>query len=249
MKAKQRIFYGAFVALLLIVISLFFQQIKAAQKITAYKQENVALASQLMEKEDKIEKLSFSLELAEETLEAQQGIVTEYKRLSQFINFEEMDSSQLERSQKIAEKTPLDPESALILVQYADQYGIPVSLVLSIMEIESNFKTDLVGANQDRGLMQIIPGTEKWLATAYGEELGITYNPERIFEPEYNIALGVKYLDVLMENYGRNYERILSEYNRGPSKLKEYYEAHQTYSTTYSRKVLSKQQKYIALNN
>jgi len=249
MKANQKIFFGAFVALLFIVIMLCFQQIKAAEKIVAYEKEQALLTSKISEQENKIESLTTTLDVAQKTLDEQSSIVKEYKRLSKFINFSEFDSSQLERSQKIAEETPLDSESALSLVKYADQYDVPVSLVLSVIEIESNFDKDLVGTHQDRGLMQIIPDTEKWLATEFGQELGIEYNPDQIFEPEYNLALGVKYLALLMDSHGSNYERILSEYNRGPYNLAKYYAANQTYSTTYSRSVLSKQKKYVALNN
>lgn len=106
-----------------------------------------------------------------------------------------------------------------------------------------------MGQDQDRGYMQIIPGTEKWLATAYGEELGLEYDPSRIFEADYNLALGIKYLDELISGYGTNYDRILSEYNRGPSNLAKYYSANQTYSTSYSRKVLSKVPIYVSLND
>jgi len=249
MKANQKIFYGAFVTLLFIVIMLAFQQIKAAQKIEAYENEQALLTSQLTVQENKIEILSESLEQAQDTLSEQSGMVKEFKRLSQFIDFDEFDSSQLERSQKISEETPLDSESALALVKYADQYDVPVSLVLSIMEIESNFNKDLVGTHEDRGLMQIIPDTEEWLASEYGDELGLEYDPSRIFDADYNIALGVKYLDILMSAHGSNFERILSEYNRGPYNLQKYYALNQTYSTSYSRSVLSKEKKYVALNN
>ncbi|GAU76362.1 lytic transglycosylase domain-containing protein [Fusibacter sp. 3D3] len=249
MEARQKIFYGAFITLLFIVIMLAFQQIKAAQKIETYENEHALLTSQITEQENKIESLTASLESAKMTLSNQSGMVDEFKRLSKFIDFTEFDSSQLERSQKIVDETPLDSESALALVKYSDQYDVPVSLILSIMEIESNFDEDLVGADQDRGLMQIIPGTEKWLATEYGNELGLTYDPDRIFDADYNIALGVKYLDILMNSHGSNFERILSEYNRGPNNLKKYYALNQTYSTTYSRSVLSREKKYVALNN
>ncbi len=49
------------------------------------------------------------------------------------------------------------------------------------METESNFNPTLVGTHKDRGLMQIIPATERWLARDFGSEVGIEYNPEEIF--------------------------------------------------------------------
>lgn len=152
------------------------------------------------------------------------------------------------RAKEIANGTPLDYQSALILVRYADQYDLNPSLILSVIEVESNFNQWEVGSSRDRGYMQIIPSTEKWLAQDFGSELGLKYNPERIFDPEYNIGLAAAYLNVLKENYGEDYNRILSEYNRGPSNLKRYYQKHGTYSTSYSRKVLSAEKQYLAFN-
>lgn len=152
------------------------------------------------------------------------------------------------RAKEIANGTPLDYESALILVEYADQYDLNPSLILSVIEVESNFNQWEVGTSRDRGYMQIIPATEKWLASDFGSELGLKYNPDRIFDPEYNIGLAAAYLNLLQKNYGDNYSRILSEYNRGPGNLKKYYQKNGTYSTTYSRKVLSAEKRYLAFN-
>lgn len=152
------------------------------------------------------------------------------------------------RAKEIANGTPLDYESALILVNYADKYDLNPSLILSVIEVESNFNQWEVGSSRDRGYMQIIPATEKWLASDFGSELGLKYNPDRIFDPEYNIGLAAAYLNLLQTNYGDDYSRILSEYNRGPGNLKKYYQKNGTYSTSYSRKVLSAEKDYLAFN-
>ncbi len=154
----------------------------------------------------------------------------------------------MQKAKDISSATPLDFNTSLILVDYANRYEMEVSLLLGLMELESNFKQYEVGTAQDRGYMQIIPSTEKWLATAFSEELGFEYDPERIYEPEYNIGLAVVYLNTLKTAYGDNYDRILSEYNRGPYNLRKYYEKYATYETTYSRVVLSRANKYLAYN-
>lgn len=156
--------------------------------------------------------------------------------------------SVVDRAKEIANGTPLDYESALILVNYADKYDLNPSLILSVIEVESNFNQWEVGSSRDRGYMQIIPATEKWLASDFGKELGLKYNPDRIFDPEYNIGLAAAYLNLLQTNYGDDYNRILSEYNRGPGNLKKYYQKNGTYSTSYSRKVLSAEKDYLAFN-
>ncbi|MCT4633816.1 MAG: transglycosylase SLT domain-containing protein [Firmicutes bacterium] len=160
----------------------------------------------------------------------------------------EIDSDEM-KALEIAETTPLDVETARIIVDYSNQFEINTSLILAIIDLESNFKQYEVGGAKDRGYMQIIPGTEKWLANEYGHKIGIEYDPERIFDAEYNIGLGVIYIDLLQNAYGNNYSRILSEYNRGPYSLKKYYEKNKTYSTKYSKVVLSREKKYLALND
>ena len=248
MKKKTFVILGTVTILLLVVGIFITNQVQTNKKLESYETANLELTQKINTQEETIDSLSTELEKANETIERQQPLVEEYKELSKFVDFDSMDLTQLEKAQEISDATPLDYESAVALVKYADIYDIPYSLVLSIIDVESNFEKDLVGMSQDRGYMQIIPVTEKYLATTFGDELGLTYDPNRIFEPEYNLALGIKFLDVLMNDYGADYERILSVYNRGAGNLSKYYSAYKTYSTSYSRKVLSNETLYVALN-
>ncbi len=248
-KLYYKIFFGSLVIVFIAVFLIGLNQIKANEKIQTYVNTNVALTAKVDSQEETINALSMALEKAVETIGLQEPMVNEYKKISKFADFDTLKSTQLEKAKEISDATPLDYESAAVLVKYADLYDVPYSLVLSIIDIESGFVKDLVGTSRDRGYMQIIPGTERWLANTYGVELGLSYNPERIFEPEYNLALGIKYLDDLMSDYGSNYDRILSEYNRGPGNLKKYYATHKTYSTSYSRKILANETIYVSLND
>ena len=150
--------------------------------------------------------------------------------------------------QEITDNTPLDFETAYILVTYARGFDVQPSLILAMIELESNFDQYCSGAADDRGYLQVIPGTEKWLIELFGEELGFEYNPERIFDADYNIGLGVAYISLLKNAYGDDYNRMLSEYNRGPYNLKKYFEKNDTYETAYSRSILSREKKYTAYN-
>jgi len=154
-----------------------------------------------------------------------------------------------ENASKIMEVTNLPEEAALSVVKYSEDLDIKTSLLLALMELESDFNKYEVGTHEDRGYMQIIPGTEKWLAEEYGDMIGVKYDPERIFDEDYNIGLSAVYINILHDAYGDNFHRILSEYNRGPYNLKKYYEKNGTYSTSYSRKVLSLEKKYQPLNS
>src|SRR6056297_487757 len=156
--------------------------------------------------------------------------------------------SDLERILDLADRTPLTLQESAILLGYCDKMKMKPSIILGLIETESNFNKFAVGTSKDRGYMQIIPDTEKWLAHRYGYRLYINYDSSNIFEPEYNFALGIIYLNHLKRVYGENYHKILSEYNRGPYNLKMYYNKHKTYQTSYSKLVLKKSEKYRAFD-
>lgn len=179
-------------------------------------------------------------------LEEKMNLLSKLDRIENYISFDM--NSDLSSVLAIEQTTPLDFEAAAIVVEYSTKLDLKPSLILGLIKLESNFKQYEVGADSDRGYMQIIPQTEKWLAQKYGHKLGLKYDPEKIFNPEYNIGLGAIYLRVLKDAYGNDYDRILSEYNRGPYNLKEYYKKNNTYSTSYSRGVLNREKKFTHLN-
>jgi hypothetical protein len=150
----------------------------------------------------------------------------------------------LDRIAALADETPLNLQESAILLGYCEKMNLKPSIVLGLIETESKFKKYSVGTSQDRGFMQIIPGTEKWLAYRYGYRLNVRYDSSKIFEPEYNFALGIIYLNHLKRVHGADYHMILSEYNRGPYNLKAYYDKHKTYQTSYSILVLKRAAKY-----
>jgi len=161
----------------------------------------------------------------------------------QAIGFDEIPEPVDPRLAQIIEATPLDEATAQIVLDYTDRYDLRLAMVLGLMDLESNFNQYLVGTSQDRGFMQIIPGTEKWLAEDFGEELGLTYDTTRIFDADYNIPLGIKYLSLLKKQYG-NETQMLTSYNRGDYGMKKWFNANGTYETAYSRVVLKRAEKY-----
>lgn len=70
------------------------------------------------------------------------------------------------------------------------------------------------------GLMQIMPGTGKWLARIEGIEW--TTEEEVLFNPIYNIRMGTRYLSALVEMYGL--EGGLAAYNGGGKIAREWLE-------------------------
>lgn len=151
---------------------------------------------------------------------------------------------QIESVTEIVENTPLQLDAASALVYYADMYNLDYALILSIIETESNFQQYLVGSSNDRGFMQIIPVTEIHLTNLFGEKLGLEYNPDRIFEPDYNLGLGISYIAYLRDRHEGDIDKMLTEYNKGAGGLTAYYSKYATYSSQYSRSVINRSYKY-----
>lgn len=88
-----------------------------------------------------------------------------------------------------------------IVQKYAHKYNISPSLVLGIIQTESNFNPYAVSAAPAYGLMQIVPSTAG--ADAYELIHGKKGMPtkEMLFNPETNIEYGVAYLSILFSRY------------------------------------------------
>src|SRR5690606_24339412 len=114
-----------------------------------------------------------------------------------------------------ASRTPEEQVEALteLIVREADRNGLDPRLVTAVIFAESTFNpraTSPVGA---RGLMQLMPGTGRWLLERRGERLTRTAD---LYEPELNVALGTSYLAELIERFGWA-EHALVAYNAGPA--------------------------------
>ncbi len=96
-----------------------------------------------------------------------------------------------------------------IIAKYSRIYGFDQLFVEAVIEIESAFDPAAVSAKGAQGLMQIMPETQR--------ELGLS-DP---FDPEANIAAGLRYLRSLYERFGR-VRLALAAYNAGPGAVAQY---------------------------
>jgi soluble lytic murein transglycosylase-like protein len=85
----------------------------------------------------------------------------------------------------------------------ADRYGLPRSLVRSVMGAESGFQPRAVSPKGAIGLMQLMPGT--------AQTLGI--DPQ---DPAQNVDGGTRYLRDLLLHYNGQLWHALAAYNAGP---------------------------------
>lgn len=112
----------------------------------------------------------------------------------------------------------LSKEDSEFLLEECDSKKLDVFLVLGLMKLESNFDKDAVGTMGERGLGQLMANTAEPIA----KNLGIEYDPDLLFEPQYNILLFTTQLRYLKRLFDNDVHKMLTAYNRGPYGLKKY---------------------------
>jgi hypothetical protein len=89
-------------------------------------------------------------------------------------------------------------------------------LVTAITRFESTYDRNAVSNKGAVGLMQINPRTAEYVAGMHGMAW---HGSWRLFDPAYNVRLGIAYLKYLERYFGGNLRQALVAYNWGPSNL------------------------------
>lgn len=134
---------------------------------------------------------------------------------------------------------PLSYELQNYLFAICKVENVPMSLVLAMIDHESNFNQDVISSTSDYGLMQINKTNHKWLSEAYG----IT----DFLEPHQNLYSGVKIISEHLKEYNSDYTKALMAYNMGATGAKRAWDNGE-YSSDYSIHVLGLWQKYEEVN-
>ncbi len=118
------------------------------------------------------------------------------------------------------------------------ELGVPYSLVLGVMEVESGFRTDALRKGEDVEMVGLMQINSRYLPRHYER-----YGVDNAYEPEDNITIGVNMLAESIRKNGTVY--ALMEYNMGIVNMRKKRESGVT-STGYTRKVLAAQSAYAA---
>jgi soluble lytic murein transglycosylase len=96
----------------------------------------------------------------------------------------------------------------------AARNGFDPMLAAGLIRQESTFQADAVSRADAVGLMQVLPQTGRLLA----RQLRIRYTKNKLFEPEYNIQLGMLYVAGLLRTTGAP-EYALAAFNAGEDRI------------------------------
>lgn len=98
------------------------------------------------------------------------------------------------------------------VLQYAKKHKIDPRFILAIMKQESSFRTDVKSPSAARGLLQLVMDT----ALKYNKKAGFpSLQPDDLYNPRINIAIGCEYIADLKTEFGGLYEAIAASYNGG----------------------------------
>lgn len=108
-----------------------------------------------------------------------------------------------------------------IIAEQAAANKLELTLVAAVIKVESNYRPTAVSRAGARGLMQLRPSTAKEVAQNLGHQVGADF-ADRLFEPEYNIILGVSYLSLMHQLFDNDEILALAAYNAGPNRLRSW---------------------------
>ncbi len=103
-------------------------------------------------------------------------------------------------------------------------HQVPRLLTFAIMQTESRFDPGATSWAGARGLIQMMPATAKDVAKRAG--LG-KLDPEKLYDPAFNLDLGMRYLGGLVGRYGGGDEVVplaIPSYNAGPGAVERWLE-------------------------
>ncbi len=105
---------------------------------------------------------------------------------------------------------------ARIIVDESRAEGVDPLFVTAVIKAESRFSHSAVSNKGAKGLMQLLPSTGQYISQKRRLQWS---GVEGLYDPAYNIRLGIAYLKYLEEEFGFTQQETLIAYNWGPGNL------------------------------
>ena len=119
------------------------------------------------------------------------------------------ESGQSELQSSAPVKTSGDENVDTLIAQAAEKYGVPVNLLHSIAQTESEYNQDARSEAGAIGMMQLMPDTAAGLGVDPNDLAG-------------NIEGGAKYMRELLDTFDGDLEKAVAAYNAGPNAVKKH---------------------------
>jgi soluble lytic murein transglycosylase len=159
------------------------------------------------------------------------------------LNWDEERAVELITAQ-LAEKNALIPDEELrevarTMYNASRRYDVDYRLVLAVMDVESDFRHDVVSEAGAVGIMQVKPV----VARTFSQEVGIPYKRDVLRCPHANVRFGVYYLSWLSRHYDNDYA-VLYAYNVGYTRARQNMQRSSEPKTGYTVKVMEEYERY-----
>jgi len=103
------------------------------------------------------------------------------------------------------------------VLQSARAAGLDPAYVYGLIHQESRFQTEARSGVGAAGLMQLMPGTARWVAQRIGMS---DFRPQRVTELNTNLTLGTSYLKLALDNFDGSMPLAAAAYNAGASRAR-----------------------------
>ena len=133
-----------------------------------------------------------------------------------------------------SDAVPLNHDTQAQVLGWCEEYGVPYSVALAVIEAESSFRPDAENGSC-YGYMQINSINKSWLF----QEIGVT----NLEDPLQNLPSGIYMLGDLYGKYG-DWHKVLVCYNCGETGAYNHYFSQGLTSSGYSRHVMELEAKW-----
>jgi len=190
-RARDPIFRWLLLSLGLVFVTLaFLSTVNKASRFVIFQQEEAT-------------RLSYNPSLTESMNTQQRDFASQVHYVSEIIRSTRRSNAE---SRKLA----------YAIVSESLRAGYDPLFVTSVIRSESTFDKNAVSSVGALGLMQVMPATGRYIANKNNI---VWRGAAALKEPEYNIRLGIAYLQYLDERFNNNKEHVLIAYNWGPTNL------------------------------